>query len=239
MPALSASQVAEILSAARRGAGGSPLARLSQATGVNPLAMLSSSDAVKSYPQPNGTGDVPVPSTPEELAAYESKRQMPSEKIPYALKNAFLSGGATDIRNMIMGASPPTAAPAEFAMGPALEYLRGGLTPSVASGTPLAQRGALSLAQKAEIAAQNANILQEAENLPIAARLMKEYNALPPGTPRAVKAKMERLIAEAIGSGVQPGWHPENFGVSQLLGHVSQGPNALSALAKGALSGIH
>jgi hypothetical protein len=229
MPALSNKAIAGILAqASREYPGGGFPAMVSKSWASQPEAVATP-----------GAGDVPVPSTPEQLAAYENARQEPLEKLRYTLKNNLLSGGATDIRNMMMGATPPTAGPSQFALGPALDYLRGGLSPSFASGTPVAQRGALSLAQKAEIASQNANVLQEAENLPIAARLMKEYNALPPGTPRAVKAKMERLIAEAIGSGVQPGWHPENFGVSQLLGHVSQGPNALSALAKGALSGIH
>jgi hypothetical protein len=137
-----------------------------------------------------------------------------------------------------MGASAAPTVP----WGPALSYLRasaGSLSPSVASGTPAAQRGALSLAEKANIASQNANVLQEAENLPIAAKLMEEYRKLPPGTPRATKAKIERLIAEALAAGVQPGFRPENFGISQMLGHVDTSPNALSALAKGALSGIH
>ena len=97
----------------------------------------------------------------------------------------------------------------------------------------------MSLAQKAEIASQNANVLQEAENLPVAAKLMEEYRKLPPGTPRATKAKIERLIAEALAAGVQPGFRPENFGISQMLGQVDTSPKALSALAKGALSGIH
>jgi hypothetical protein len=211
------------------------------------MGYMSPQQETPMAPMP-GAGDVPTPSTPEQLAAYEAERQKPLEKIRYAIKNNLLSGGATDIRNIAMALSAPGNIPAG-ALSSGLPFLKEnlmGATPSVASGTPGSQKGALDLGLKgrdmikAQNAAQDAALAAEVQGLPEAARMMKEYRALPAGTPRAVKAHLERLIAEAIGKGVEPGWHPEVTGLAKLLGHEPPaGTNALSALARGALSGLH
>ena len=207
MPALTAAQVASIMEGAK--AAG---ALRKAAMGLS--SYLSAPEAPQA-PMP-GAGDVPTPSTPEQLAEYEAERQKPLEKIRYAIKNNLLSGGATDVRNMAMALSAPGTIPVG-ALSSGLPFLKEnimGATPSVASGTPASQKGALDLGLKggdmirAQNAAQDTALAAEVQGLPEAARMMKAYRELPKGTPRAVKARLERLIAEAIGKGVEPGFHP-------------------------------
>jgi hypothetical protein len=95
--------------------------------------------------------EIPRLSTPEELAAHEAERKNRPllDRVGAALDRTFLSGGATDIRNML-GAVPPAAGPilgAPGAFTKAVPALRESLgfakaAPTVRQQTLAAGRGA-------------------------------------------------------------------------------------------------